>query len=442
MASVHKTGYLVKEGKLKSWKRRYIVLQDGKVTYFKTHKEGEKAEGTLVLDSAAAVTALDGDAAKGKKHMFSLTGSGKTWHLIAETDEERAAWVEALTTATGGKPSEGKSKKRMTADDFTLVKLIGKGNFGKVMLVTLNASGETFAMKVLSKKHIVESNEIEHTMSECSILQRLSHPFLIKLHYAFQTEDKLYLILDFVNGGELFYHLQREKKFAEGRVRFYGAEILLGLEHLHNNSVLYRDLKLENLLLTSQGHVVMTDFGLSKDGLVGSEARTGTFCGTPEYMAPEMLSAKGYGKQVDWWSFGSLIYEMLTGLPPFYSQDIQEMYRRIVSDRLTFPPHVSENTRSLLSLLLEKDPSKRLTDPELIKRHPFFEGIDWDALYHRKVTPPFTPPVKSGGDISQIDPVFTQEAPSLDLGSEAAGSDEQVAKDTFAGFTYVKPTTS
>eukprot|EP00727_Mastigamoeba_balamuthi_P001125 m51a1_g11009 putative ph-protein kinase domain containing protein (431) ;mRNA; r:371953-373727 len=424
-----KSGFLVKEGKL-SWKKRFFSLQGGKISYFKTNKPGEKPQGVVALDGATA-TALDGDAAKGKKFVIGLTAAGKTWHLQAESDAERTAWLDAI------KGAKAPAKKRMSVDDFTLLKLIGKGNFGKVMLVKFNATGETFAMKVLSKKHIVDSNEIEHTMSECIILQRLTHPFLVRLHFSFQTDDKLYLILDFVNGGELFYHLQREKKFTEERVRFYAAEILLGLEYLHNNNVLYRDLKLENLLLTNDGNVVMTDFGLSKDNLVGNEARTATFCGTPEYMAPEMLSAKAYGKQVDWWSFGSLIFEMLTGLPPFYSQDIQEMYHRIVSDKLSFPPYVSDNTRSLLSLLLEKDPAKRLTDPELIKRHPFFEGIDWDQLFQKKITPPFVPPVTGDqADTSQIDPVFTEEAPSLDLG----GGEEAVDRNTFAGFTYVKQT--
>lgn len=200
-------------------------------------------------------------------------------------------------------------------------------------------------------------------------------------------------MLDFVNGGELFFHLRNDKKFPESRVRFYAAEIILGLEYLHNAGVLYRDLKLENLLLTSEGHIVLTDFGLSKQGLLGSDAQTQTFCGTPEYMAPEMIAGRGYGKSVDWWSFGSLVYEMLTGLPPFYSQDVQLMYRRIVEDRLVFPPYVSETARGLISLLLEKDPARRICDPELIKRHPFFDEINWNNLYRRRVKPPYVPDV-------------------------------------------------
>jgi len=286
-------------------------------------------------------------------------------------------------------------------------------------------------------------------MAECNILQRLRHPFLVNMHYAFQTSENLYLILDFVNGGELFHHLQTDKRFAENRVRFYAAEILLGLEYLHNSGVLYRDLKLENLLLTADGHIILTDFGLSKEGLEGSDAITATFCGTPEYMAPEMISGKGYGKAVDWWSFGSLIFEMLTGLPPFYNQDVQQMYRLILTARLTFPPYMSETARGLVQLLLEKDPSRRLSNPELIKRHPFFEGIDWDALYRKKITPPFIPPVSSAVDISQIDPMFTEEKPSLEMKSSEEGGAESSApasastdaamQTAFTRFSYVSP---
>jgi len=290
-------------------------------------------------------------------------------------------------------------------------------------------------MKVLSKKHIVDHNEVEHTKSEKNILMKLQHPFLVGLNYSFQTEDKLYFILDYVNGGELFYHLQREKRFSEERVRFYGAEIVLALEYLHNAGVVYRDLKPENLLLTNEGHICMTDFGLCKEGLHSPDDRTETFCGTPEYLAPEVLAGQGYGKAVDWWSFGSLLYEMLTGLPPFYSQDVQEMYRKIMSDKLVFPDYVTADARSLLEQLLERDADKRLAEPNLIKRHPFFKTLDWELQFQKKVRPPYIPDVKGATDTSQIDPVFTEEAPTLSMSGESALDDHQ-QKD-FEGFTYV-----
>jgi len=218
-------------------------------------------------------------------------------------------------------------------------------------------------------------------------------------------------------------------------VKFYAAEILLALEHLHTNGVIYRDLKPENILITSEGHICLTDFGLCKEGIEKEDDRTGTFCGTPEYLAPEVLKGKGYGKAVDWWSFGSLIYEMLTGLPPFYSQDVQEMYRKIMTDKLKFPTGMSEDSRSLLEGLLQRENADRLKDPVKIKEHLFFKSFNWDDLYSKKIKPPFIPEVKGESDVSQIDPVFVKEAPNI---SPAQPNNIDVAdQSNFEGFTYV-----
>jgi len=258
---------------------------------------------------------------------------------------------------------------------------------------------------------------------------------LVNLVYAFQTPDKLYFIMDYINGGELFYHLQKEEKFTDDRVRFYCAEIICGLEYLHSSHVLYRDLKPENILLTEDGHICMTDFGISKEGLVSDNDKTVTFCGTPEYLAPEILQGKSYGKPVDWWSFGTLMYEMLTGLPPFYSQDVQEMYNKIMNDKLVFPPHVSSEARSLLQALLERNPDKRLQDPRVIKAHPYFKGIDWDAIVRKEVEPPFVPNVKGKADTSQVDAEFLAETPKLSVDKDSNLS--QTLQQNFADFTFV-----
>ena len=290
-------------------------------------------------------------------------------------------------------------------------------------------------MKVLNKKTIYDRGEVEHTKSEKNILQKLCHPFLVNLNYSFQTADKLYFIMDYVNGGELFFHLQKDKKFPEDRARFYCSEIVLGLEYLHNSGVLYRDLKPENLLLTGDGHICMTDFGISKEGLLSDNDRTATFCGTPEYLAPEVLEGNGYGKAVDWWSFGTLMFEMLVGIPPFYNQDVQQMYQKIMTDKLKIPSSISPNARDLLEKLLVRDPNTRLTDPAKIKQHPWFEGTDWVKLENKEVAPPFVPPVKSVDDYSQVDPEFTSEEPVL---SVTKGS-EMGPEGNFDGFTYVAP---
>lgn len=435
MTQMSKEGYLTKEGgSFKSWKKRWFVLRDGALSYYKQKGDFEPL-GTISLSTAGRIQV---NSTKKKPNTFEIPTPSRTYYLTADTETERQTWMEILEHTREHITKKGsKSEEKVSVADFELLNLVGKGSFGKVIQVRKINTGEIFAMKVLSKRHIVEHNEVAHTKSEKNILMKLQHPFLVGLNYSFQTDDKLYFILDYVNGGELFYHLQREKRFSEDRVRFYGAEIVLALEYLHAAGVVYRDLKPENLLLTDEGHICMTDFGLCKEGLFSPEDRTETFCGTPEYLAPEVLVGHGYGKAVDWWSFGSLLYEMLTGLPPFYSQDVQEMYRKIMTDKLTFPEFVHPDARSLLEQLLERDAEKRLTEPNLIKRHPFFKAINWELLYQKKIPPPYMPEVKGKLDISQIDPVFIEEVPSLTMTGENELA--PVHQQDFEGFTYQPP---
>jgi len=265
----------------------------------------------------------------------------------------------------------------------------------------------------------------------------LVHPFLVNLNYSFQTSDKLYFIMDYINGGELFYHLQKEHKFTPERVRFYSGQIALGLEYLHNSGVIYRDLKPENILLTEEGHICMTDFGISKEGLAADNDRTATFCGTPEYLAPEVLEGKGYTKAVDWWSFGTLMYEMLTGLPPFYSQDVQQMYFKIMHAKLELPDTLPSETRSILLGLLERDPAKRLADASAVRAHPYFKGLDWDKLLRKEIPPPFVPPVKDKMDISMVDPAFTSERATISEGTDSPAPITSENQKKFEGFTFI-----
>lgn len=329
---------------------------------------------------------------------------------------------------------------KITKDDFELLTVIGKGSFGKVMQVRKKDDGKIYAMKVLRKEAIIARKQVTHTKAEKSILQKIQHPFIVKLHYAFQTKDKLYMILDYINGGELFFHLKKEGRFQENRVRFYSAEIVCALSHLHSLGIVYRDLKPENILLNSEGHVTITDFGLSKQ--IKEEGGTHTFCGTPEYLAPEVLKGQGHGIAVDWWSLGTLIYEMLTGLPPFYSQNINIMYQKILNGELRFPSYVSAEAMSLLEGLLTREVEKRLgSGPDgsnEVKRHVFFNGIDWEKLEKKGVDAPFRPKVKSETDTSQIDTAFTQEKPQDSL-VENSLSETMARENNFDGFTFVSP---
>jgi len=327
---------------------------------------------------------------------------------------------------------------KVTKDDFELMTVIGKGSFGKVMQVKKKDNGKIYAMKVLRKEAIIARKQVAHTKAEKSILQKIQHPFIVRLHYAFQTKDKLYMILDFINGGELFFHLKKEGRFTEARVKFYAAQITCAISHLHSLGIVYRDLKPENILLDSNGNVTITDFGLSKE--IKQDEGTHTFCGTPEYLAPEVLKGQGHGMAVDWWSLGTLIYEMLTGLPPFYSQNINIMYQKILNGELRFPSYVSPDAQSLLEGLLTRDVERRLgSGPDgsnNVKKHPFFKDIDFDKMERKELEAPFKPRVKDADkDTSQIDDCFKQE-PVKDSVVENSLSETMMRENDFNGFTY------
>lgn len=343
---------------------------------------------------------------------------------------------------------------KVSVDDFEPIATIGKGSFAKVLQVRKKNTGEIFAMKILLKSTIIARNQVEHTRAERSILQHIKHPYIVSLKYAFQTEDKLYLVMDFCGGGELFYHLKREGRFSEERVRLYAAEILLALEHLHLLNIIYRDLKPENILLDAEGHIRLADFGLSKI-LSDPEAQASTFCGTPEYLAPEILNGSGHGIPVDWWSLGTLICEMLTGLPPFYSQNLNSMYEKILKAELKLPtdPNIlSASARDLIQALLQRDPQKRLGSgpkgPDEIKEHAFFRSIDFDKLYRREIVAPWKPPMLSEDYIGNFDDTFTGEKADFDMSEmEAKLKNKKGMKDMFPqeknrnyfdGFTYVE----
>ncbi|KEG09738.1 rac serine-threonine kinase [Trypanosoma grayi] len=301
--------------------------------------------------------------------------------------------------------------QNVSVHDFELLTVVGLGSFGRVMRVRHKATGNIYAMKILDKQQVVQHKMVSHTNAEKLILSEIAHPFVVKMHYAFQTRRHLILVLEFLCGGELFFHLQRCKRFSEQRARFYAAEIGMAVDYIHSRNVLYRDLKPENLVLDRDGHVVLTDFGLAKRELA-DDARTHTFCGTPEYMAPELVQKSGHTTAVDWWSLGVFLYEMVHGLPPFYSQNVAEMYDMILHKPLVFPPHFSPELKALLQRLLEKDPAKRMTSGAEFRAHPFFSGLDFDMLLRREIKPEFVPDVKRS-ELRYFDKRFLQESTKI-----------------------------
>uniref|UniRef100_A0A8C2WC23 Serine/threonine-protein kinase Sgk1 n=2 Tax=Cyclopterus lumpus TaxID=8103 RepID=A0A8C2WC23_CYCLU len=322
--------------------------------------------------------------------------------------------------------------------DFDFLAVIGKGTFGKVLLAKLKADNKFYAVKVLQKKVILKKKEQKNIMAERNVLLKsLKHPFLVRLHYSFQTPEKLYFVLDYVNGGELFFHLQRERCFSEPRARFYTAEVASAIGYLHslNISLLHCI-----MYCCVQGHVVLTDFGLCKEG-VEPEGTTSTFCGTPEYLAPEILRKEAYDRTVDWWCLGAVTYEMIYSLPPFYSRDVGEMYDGILHKPLPLPPGKSEAVCSLLVGLLQKDQHRRLgaiADFLEIKNHTFFAPINWDDLYNKRITPPYNPNVRGPADTQHIDPEFTREmVPNSVSRSPELNASSSSSNNAFNGFSFV-----
>uniref|UniRef100_A0A3B4AMH8 Uncharacterized protein n=1 Tax=Periophthalmus magnuspinnatus TaxID=409849 RepID=A0A3B4AMH8_9GOBI len=308
--------------------------------------------------------------------------------------------------------------------DFDFLTVIGKGTFGKVLLAKHKDDGKFYAVKVLQKKVILKKKEQKNIMAERNVLLKsLKHPFLVRLHYSFQTPEKLYFVLDYVNGGELFFHLQRERCFSESRARFYAAEVASAIGYLHSLNIVYRDLKPENILLDSQGHVVLTDFGLCKEGLT------------------VLISLKEpYDRTVDWWCLGAVLYEMIYSLPPFYSRDVAEMYDGILHKPLPLPPGKSDSVCSLLTGLLQKDQHRRLgaiADFLEIKNHTFFSPINWDDLYHKRITPPYNPNVRGPADTQHIDPEFTREMVPNSVSRTPELTAGTSANNAFNGFSFV-----
>ncbi|XP_053295453.1 ribosomal protein S6 kinase alpha-2 [Pleuronectes platessa] len=321
---------------------------------------------------------------------------------------------------------------------FQLLKVLGQGSYGKVFLVRKIRGvdrGQLYAMKVLKKATLKVRDRVRSKM-ERDILAEVNHPFIVKLHYAFQTEGKLYLILDFLRGGDLFTRLSKEVMFTEEDVKFYLAELALALDHLHSLGIIYRDLKPENILLDEEGNIKITDFGLSKEA-IDHDKRAYSFCGTIEYMAPEVVNRRGHTQSADWWSFGVLMFEMLTGSLPFQGKDRKETMAFILKAKLGMPQFLSPEVQSLLRALFKRNPANRLgagpDGVEEIKRHRFFASIDWIKLFKRELRPPFKPTVGRPEDTFHFDPEFTSRTPTDSPGIAPSANTHQL----FRGFSFV-----
>ncbi|XP_036698609.1 RAC-alpha serine/threonine-protein kinase isoform X2 [Balaenoptera musculus] len=408
--AIVKEGWLHKRGEyIKTWRPRYFLLKnDGTfIGYKERPQDVEQRESPLNNFSVAQCQLMKTERPRPNTFIIRClqwtTVIERTFHV--ETPEEREEWTTAIQTVAdglkrqeeemmdfrSGSPGENsgaeemevalaKPKHRVTMNEFEYLKLLGKGTFGKVILVKEKATGRYYAMKILKKEVIVAKDEVAHTLTENRVLQNSRHPFLTALKYSFQTHDRLCFVMEYANGGELFFHLSRERVFPEDRARFYGAEIVSALDYLHSEkNVVYRDLKLENLMLDKDGHIKITDFGLCKEGIKDG-ATMKTFCGTPEYLAPE---------------------------------DHEKLFELILMEEIRFPRTLSPEAKSLLSGLLKKDPKQRLgggsEDAKEIMQHRFFASILWQDVYEKKLNPPFKPQVTSETDTRYFDEEFTAQ---------------------------------
>ncbi|XP_004378770.1 serine/threonine-protein kinase N2 isoform X6 [Trichechus manatus latirostris] len=325
--------------------------------------------------------------------------------------------------------------------DFRCCAVLGRGHFGKVLLAEYKHTNEMFAIKALKKGDIVARDEVDSLMCEKRIFETVNsvrHPFLVNLFACFQTKEHVCFVMEYAAGGDLMMHIHTDV-FSEPRAVFYAACVVLGLQYLHEHKIVYRDLKLDNLLLDTEGFVKIADFGLCKEGM-GYGDRTSTFCGTPEFLAPEVLTETSYTRAVDWWGLGVLIYEMLVGESPFPGDDEEEVFDSIVNDEVRYPRFLSTEAISIMRRLLRRNPERRLgaseKDAEDVKKQPFFRLIDWSALMDKKVKPPFVPTIRGREDVSNFDDEFTSEAPILTPPREPRILSEE-EQEMFRDFDYI-----
>ena len=328
---------------------------------------------------------------------------------------------------------------KLTFHHFIKLKVLGKGSFGEVLLVQLKANNKYYAMKILTKKQVKLRHQEVHTKAERDLMVKINCPFIVNIKFAFQDEYKLYIITEFMQGGEMFFHLHKEKRFSNEKTRFYIIEIILAIEFLHKNNMLYRDLKPENIMVDASGHIKLTDFGLSKM-FTKTKEKAFTICGTPQYLAPEILSDEGYDNSVDWWSLGCVMYEMLVGRAPFRIPKGSYLSADLYKKKISIPEYVTNDAKDLISKLLIPNPKNRLgygkDGAKNIKEHPYFSDIDWEEAWEKKLTPPLIPKLKDETDLSYFDKMFTDEKIEGSNVSEVPSTMMSQTND-YKGFTYV-----
>lgn len=407
-----------KGAKFGFWHKRLCKLTTNHLLIFKGDNESE-LDKTIEIGPDTSIQCND----NGKPPHFILHyGEGRPLKLCHDSANVIVTWVNEIRNISLQTPN-------ISMNNFEIVSVLGRGFYGKVMLVKKKDTNEYYAIKTVHKNRLVKSNKVHTIFTERNILMKAKHPFIVNLCFAFQTETKVYLGLEYAAGGEMFFHLQNRGTIPIDEVRLYIAELSLALNYLHNYRIIYRDLKPENVLLDSQGHIKLTDFGLAKS-LADCTDTTGTFCGTSEYVAPEIISRRPYGIEIDWWALGIFTYELLYGQTPFFNENRAKMFQSIKASKPRFPRKAEQSTIDFITMLLEKDPNQRGTFDK-INGHPFFKGLNFEKVLAKKYKPAFIPP--SNGIADNFDEEFTMENPQDSLATPTMNA----KNNPFNGFSYV-----
>ena len=403
--------YLKKKGsKLGLWHKRFCLLFHDRIEIRKKAKHEETGKSIRITSQTNAILA-DHELTIAAPDVPPIT-------LASEEHDALFNWAHNIRRLTLLTPN-------MAIDNFEVVKVLGRGFYGKVHLCKEKATGQCFAIKMVHKNRLLSSNKFHTIFTERDVLMNMRHPFIVSLCFAFESDSKLYLGLEYASGGALFYHLQHRGKFPIEEVQLFIAELSLALNYLHNKGVIYRDLKPENILLDRDGHVKLTDVALSKVMTVTSTTKP--LLGTSEYLAPEIVSMRPYGFEVDWWALGILTFELLFGKTPFYSQNKTKLLEEICSGKVTFPKGADFVTQDFVSMLLKKDPSER-AGFDMIMNHPWFKDLNFEDVLMKRVQPPFVPPSRED-EPGTLDEEFMVENPEDSLGTPASSTQ---------GFSYVE----
>ena len=362
----------------------------------------------------------------------------KKLDILIENDSQNNKIIETSKSET----QLNEVPKKIDIDSFEILKLLGKGTYGKVLLVKLKPNENYYAMKILNKDLLKSKNQVDHTKNERNLMIIINSPFIVSIKFAFQDDKNLYLVSEFMQGGELFFHLTKKKYFSEELVKFYTIELVLAISHIHEQNAVYRDLKLENILLDKDGHIKLTDFGLSK--ILNEDNKAYTICGTVYYVAPEILLKKGYTKEIDWWSLGCAVYIMLEGGPPF-SISKSQLNISLYKKKIKFIHTKNEDAKNFVRSLLVFNPEERLGFGENgidnIKNHSFFKGVDWDKALKKEYKPPFVPELSNNIDLRYFDSNFTQEVVDINKIKDNnkninTTNEEKIIDENYKNFSY------